>query len=110
MSEVSMSTSPPPKKPRRRRAFTPEFKAEAVRLATQPGRSIRQVAKELDLSESCLSDWVKQAKVNQRSSSTGPLTTDERAELAQLRRELRAAQEERDFLKKAAAYFAKDRS
>lgn len=105
-----MSTSPPPKKPRRRRTFTPEFKAEAVRLATQPGRSIRQVAKELDLSESCLSDWVKQAKVNQRSSSTGPLTTDERAELAQLRRELRVAQEERDFLKKAAAYFAKDRS
>lgn len=105
-----MSTSSIPKKPRRRRSFSPAFKAEAVRLATSPGRSVRQVAKELDLTESSLGAWVQQAAVDQRGSSNGALTTDERAELTRLRRELRVAQEERDFLKKAAAYFAKGQS
>lgn len=94
-----MSTSSPSKLPRRRRTFKPEFKAEAVRLVSA-GRPIRQVAMELGVSESSLSEWVKQARIDRRDSGQGALSTDERAELTRLRRELRVAQEERDFLKK----------
>ena len=104
-----MGTSSPSKLPRRRRTFKPEFKAEAVRLVSA-GRPIRQVAMELGVSESSLSEWVKQARIDRRDSGQGALSTDERAELTRLRRELRVAQEERDFLKKAAAYFAKEQS
>lgn len=102
-----MSPSRPTQKPRRRRQFTPAFKAEAVRLATSSGKAISAVAKELDLTVSCLHSWVQQAAIDEGRGPAGALTTDERAELLRLRRELRTAEEERDFLKKAAAYFAK---
>ena len=78
-----MSTSSPSKLPRRRRTFKPEFKAEAVRLVSA-GRPIRQVAMELGVSESSLSEWVKQARIDRRDSGQGALSTDERAELTRL--------------------------
>ncbi len=102
-----MKPSRPKQKPRMRRQFTSEFKAEAVRLATSSGRSISAVAKELGLTISCLHSWARQATVDEKQGQVGALTTDERAELVRLRRELRTAEEERDFLKKAAAYFAR---
>lgn len=105
-----MSPSRPTKRRRKRRQFSPEFKAEAVRLATSSGKSIGEVARELDLTPSCLHDWVEQASVDAARDPRGTLTTDERTELVRLRRELRVAEEERDFLKKAAAYFAKSQS
>ncbi len=75
---------------RQRRSFTPEFKAEAVRIARTPGKSSAQVARELDLTVTCLRAWVKQAAMDARPTAQGPLTTDERTELTRLRRELRA--------------------
>jgi transposase len=110
MREVSMSPSRPTKRPRKRREFSPEFKAEAVRLATSSDKSITAVARELDITVSSLHHWVAQASADAARNPQGALTTDERAELVRLRRELRAAEEERDFLKKAAAYFAKSQS
>lgn len=97
-------------KPRPRRNFTPEFKAEAVRIARTPGRSIAQVARELDLTVTCLRAWVAQAAVDEHPNPQGALTSDERAELVRLRRELRVVEQEREFLKKTAAYFAKQQS
>jgi transposase len=105
-----MSPSRPSQRPRKRRKFSAEFKAEAVRLATSSDKSISAIARELDITVSCLHSWVEQARVDKTGDPNGALTTDERAELVRLRRELRAAEEERDFLKKAAAYFAKIQS
>lgn len=93
---------------RKRRRFTPEQKAQAVRILKESGKSIRQVAEELDLPASSLARWARQAEVDERRDPDGPLTTDEREELARLRRELRTVRQERDFLKKAAAFFAKE--
>jgi len=95
---------------RKRRSFTPEFRAEAVRIARTPGKTIAQVALELDLTETSLRAWVKQADVDAQPDPQGPLTTNERAELTRLRRELRIVEQERDFLKKTAAYFARSQS
>jgi transposase len=107
MNEVSMSPRKQSKPKRARRKFTPEFKAEAIRLVRTSGKSVGVVARELDLTETCLRAWVKQADVDEKPAADGALTTDERAELVRLRRELRTTQQERDFLKSAAAYFAK---
>ena len=95
---------------RKRRQFTPEFKAEAVRLACAPGKTVATVARELDLTATCLRAWVKQAAIDEQGDPQGALTTDERAELTRLRRELRTVEQERDFLKKTAAYFARNQS
>jgi transposase len=92
---------------RKRRKFTSEQKAQAVRLA-QELNSIAHAARDLDLTESCLGRWVKQSKVDEGDSTSGKLTTDERMELQRLRRENRILEQERSFLKKAAAYFAED--
>jgi transposase-like protein len=108
MNEVSMS--PTKKQKRQRRKFTPEFKAEAVRIVRTSGKSVSEVARELDLTETCLRTWVLQAQVDEKQDPQGALTTDERAELVRLRRELRTVEMERDFLKKTAAYFAKGQS
>lgn len=100
-----------PKVPKRkRRLFTPEFKAEAVRLVRDSGKTVASVARELDLTATCLRDWVNQAAADEKGAGQGALTTDERAELTRLRRELRIVEQERDFLKKTAAYFAKSQS
>jgi transposase-like protein len=95
---------------RKRRLFTPEFKAEAVRLVKSSGKTVAVVARELDLTATCLRAWVKQAAIDEKADPQGALMTDERAELARLRRELRTVEQERDFLKKTAAYFARNQS
>jgi transposase len=97
-----------PKKRRTRRQFSPEFKAEAVRLVEAEGMTFARVAKDLDLCESSLRQWVQQARTDAGRGALGALTTDERAELARLRREVRVLQQEREILKKATAFFAKE--
>jgi transposase len=66
---------------RKRRLFTPEFKSEAVRLVRASGKTVAMVARELDLTATCLRAWVNQASVDEKGEGQGPLTTDERAEL-----------------------------
>jgi transposase len=95
------------KKPRRpRRRFDEEFKAQAVRLVLEEGKSIPSVARDLDLTESNLRIWVGRARADRTRGRTG-LTTAEREELARLRKENRELRTEREILKKAAAFFAK---
>lgn len=95
---------------RKRRKFNPEFKTEAVRLARIGDRSIEQIAKDLDLTESSLRNWVRQAEVDAGEAPAGneALATAEKAELAELRREVKKLRQERDILKAAATYFAKE--
>lgn len=96
------------KKERRpRRKFTREFKADVVKLCRS--EPIGEVAKRLDLTETAVRAWVKQADVDEGRDSTA-LTTDEKAEMAHLRRELKRVTQERDILKKATAFFAKENS
>ena len=92
---------------RPRRHFTAEQKAEAVRLVRETG-NLSQVARDLDIGRSSLVAWVRQAKVDAGEGRGGALTSDEKAELTRLRREIRTLRMERDFLKKAAAFFAAD--
>jgi transposase len=94
------------KKARRRRSFTKEFKAEVVELVRQPGNSVGSVARDLDLTETAVRAWVKQADVDHGRREG--LTTAERDELARLRRENRVLREERDILKRATAFFARE--
>ena len=91
---------------RARRRFTDEFKQQAVRLVLDEGKSVGAVARELDLTASALGQWVHQARADRTKGKTG-LTTAEREELVRLRKALRIAEEERDILKKATAFFAK---
>ena len=93
---------------KKRRRFTPEQKAQAVRIVRESGKSIRQVAEELDVPASSLGRWQQQADVDEANDPQGPLTSEERTELAALRQELKRVKMERDFLKKAAAFFAKE--
>jgi transposase len=95
---------------RKRRSFTPEFKAEAVRMVREGSKKLPQVAKDLDLTESALRNWVSEADGGEDKSPAGVLSTAEREELVRLRKENRQLQMERDFLKKAAAFFAKEGS
>ena len=101
-----MADTPTPTPTRPPRQFTEEFKASAVRLVLDQGKSIAGAARDLDLSETALGEWVRRARANRTQGRTG-LTTAEREELARLRKENRILQEERDILKKAAAFFAK---
>lgn len=93
---------------RKRRAFTREFKAETVRLVAEGGRSIPEVARDLGLTESALRTWVRQSEVDAGRGKPGALTTEEREELGRLRREVKTLRLEREILKKAAAFFAKE--
>jgi transposase len=95
---------------KRHRQFTADQKTEYVRLATESGKPISQVAKELDLTESALRKWVKQAQIDEAAAPEGRLTTEERQELTRLRRENKRLEQERAFLKKAAAFFAQETS
>jgi transposase len=97
----------PKRKKRTRRSFTDEFKASAVRLVLDEGKSISEVARDLDLTESSFRGWVERARADRTKGKTG-LTTAEREELKQLRKQVRELQMERDILKKAAALFAKE--
>jgi transposase len=92
---------------RQRRKYTAEQKADAVRLVHEVG-NLARVARDLDLTESSLRNWVQQASIDEGRGAAGALTTEEREELRRLRRENRTLEMERDFLKKAAAFFAKE--
>ena len=91
---------------RTRRRFSDEFKAHTVRLVLDEGKTVNAVARELDLVPSAVGLWVKHALADRTQGKTG-LTTAEREELSQLRKENRELRMERDILKKAAAFFAK---
>ena len=97
------------KKPRRhRRAFTPEFKAEIIELCQRGDRSVGQVAKDFDLTGTAVREWVRQAERDSGAREDGGLTSTERRELAELRRENRRLREDVDILKRATAFFAKE--
>jgi transposase len=93
---------------RARRKFSGEYKAEVVRLVREGGKSIGEVSRDLDLTETAVRQWVSQAAIDGGQGSTGALTTAERQELGQLRREVRQLRMEREILKKATAFFAKE--
>jgi transposase len=94
---------------RKRRVFTPAFKADAVRLCRTGDRSITQVAKDLDLTETALRGWIKRAEAEAPSSAPkNELANAEREELTELRRKVKRLEMEREILKKAAAFFAKE--
>jgi transposase len=95
-------------KPRARRSFTPEFKAEIVELCQRGDRSIGQVARDLDLTETAVREWVRQAERDAGSRGDGGLTSAERQELAALRRENRRLRGDVEILKRATAFFAKE--
>jgi transposase len=91
---------------RPRRSFTPEFKAQTVELVRTSGKSVAQVCLELDLTETAVRRWLAQAEID--AGQREGVRTDEREELSRLRRENRVLREERDILRKAAAFFAKE--
>jgi len=91
---------------RPRRSFSDEYKAEVVELCRTGGKSIAQVARDLGLGETAVRRWVAQAEID--AGRRPGLTTEEHAELAALRKENRVLREERDLLKRAAAFFAKE--
>jgi transposase len=93
---------------RQRRKFTPEFKAEAVRLCKVGDRSFAEVAKDLDLNETSLREWAKQVDIDAGKGPPAALTTAERDELAKLRKQVKRLEMEREILKKAATFFAKE--
>ncbi len=89
----------------RKRKYTPEFRAEAVRLVKTSDKAAAQVAKDLGVPEGTLYQWIAQGE---KDTGEAPLTESERTELQRLRRENERLQMEREFLKKAAAFFAKE--
>ena len=96
------------KRSRPRRSFTAEFKAEIVELCQRGDRSLGQVARDFDLTETAVREWVKQAERDTGVRGDGGLTSAERDELAVLRRENRRLREDVDILKRATAFFAKE--
>jgi len=89
-----------------RRVFSKQFKAETVALIRSSSKSIAQICRDLDLSESAVHRWLAQAEID--AGQREGLTTAERQELGKLRKEVRILREERDILKKAAAFFARE--
>ena len=90
-----------------RRQFSEEFKEGAVRLVLDEGKTVGAVARELDLTASALSLWVRHAR-SERTQGKSGLVKEEREELMRLRKDVRELRMEREVLKKAAAFFAKD--
>ena len=103
-----MANTTKSRRPRRR--FDDDFKAQAVRLVLDEGKSVGAAARDLDLTESSLRKWVERAHADRGKGKPGVLTTAEREELGRLRKEVRELRTEREILKKAAAFFAKENS
>jgi transposase len=93
-------------KRRDRRSYTPEFKTEIVNRCRAGDRSIAEVARDFDLTESAVRRWVAQAEID--AGERAGLTTEEREELSRLRRENKRLQADVDLLKRATAFFAKE--
>jgi len=90
----------------RGRGYPPEFRAEAVRLYRDTDKTLRQVASDLGISVESIRKWVAQSEIDE--GRRDGLTTEERQEVAQLKRRVRILEQEREILKKAAAFFAKE--
>jgi transposase len=91
---------------RSRRSFSKEYKAEVVALVRSSGKTIAAIARDMDLGETAIREWVRQADID--AGRRDGLTTTEREELAALRKENRVLREERDILKRATAFFARE--
>jgi transposase len=102
-----MATMTERKARRTRRSFTEDYKAGAVRLVLDEGKTVAAAARDLGLTESSLRNWVEHARADRTKGRTG-LTTAEREELGRLRKEVRELRLERDLLEKVSALFAKD--
>jgi transposase len=100
----TMATDTPKRRPRQK--FAEEFKQQAARLVIDEGKSLAEVARELDLVPTALREWVARVRADRTGGRTG-LTTAEREELSRLRKHVRVLEEEREILNKAAAFFAK---
>ncbi len=93
---------------RKRRKFSAEFKRKAVQLTKDSERSVAEIAKDVDISETALRRWMGQYEVDAGGGPEEALKTSERQELRELRRKVRTLEMEREVLKKAAAFFAKE--
>lgn len=93
---------------KKHRLFTSEQKAEALRIIDEADKPVSQVAKELGIGVSTIHTWIRQSKIDRKGDPKGPLTSSERKELVTLRRDLKRVEMERDFLKKAATFFARE--
>ena len=94
--------------PRPRRFFPPEYKAEVVELIRSTGKSVGQISRELDLTETAVREWVRQAERDAGSRRDGGLTSAERQELSALRRENRRLRQDVEILKRATAFFVQE--
>jgi transposase len=100
--------------PKKLRSYTPEFKTQAVHLATQPGNTISQIARDLGMDSQLLGRWIKHSKTataEQRPAFTGrgnPALSDQKHRIKALEHELAIVKQEREILKAAAKYFAKE--
>ncbi len=91
-----------------RRSFTKEYKAEVVELVRKSGKTVGAICRDLDLTETAVRRWVQQAEVDSGAGPAGALTTAEREEFAALRKQVKTLEMEREILKKATAFFAKE--
>lgn len=92
---------------RKKRTYTKEFRADAVAMARRGDRPVRQVAEHLGIHETVLRAWIRQANADEGRVNT-TLSSQERDELTRLRKQVRILEEEREILKKAAAFFARE--
>ncbi len=91
-----------------RRSFSKEYKAEVVALIRKGGKGVGAICRDLDLTETAVRRWIKQAEIDSGEDSSGALTTAEREELTALRKQVKTLEMEREILKKATAFFAKE--
>ena len=108
MASIMEKSSAERRVPRARRSYTEEFKNGAVALVLEEGKTVAGVARDLDLTPTAFRNWVERARADRGKAKPGILNTPDREELARLRRENRGLKMERDILKKAAAFFAKE--